>query len=140
MLDEMRSGFRMRPGGMAPELGVEPDLTTYSKALANGYPISAVVGRASVMEGFAKTRISSTFFAGPAEMAAALTTIWILEETDALARIEAAGTLLQQGMSDIVTRLGLPAEVVGYPQCRSCASPIPARTSGSGRPRHSTAR
>lgn len=115
VLDEMRSGFRMRPGGMAPELGVEPDLTTYSKALANGYPISAVVGRANVMEGFAKTRISSTFFAGPAEMVAALTTIRILEETDALARIEAAGTRLQQGMSDIVTRLGLPAEVVGYP-------------------------
>lgn len=115
VLDEMRSGFRMRPGGMAAELGVEPDLTTYSKALANGYPISAVVGRASVMEGFAKTRISSTFFAGPAEMAAALTTIRILEETDALARIDAAGTRLQQGMGDIVRRLGLPAEVVGYP-------------------------
>lgn len=115
VLDEMRSGFRMRPGPMAPELGVEPDITTYSKALANGYPISAVVGRANVMEGFARTRISSTFFAGPAEMAAALTTIRILEETDALARIEATGTRLQQGMSDIVRRLGLPAEVVGYP-------------------------
>lgn len=115
VLDEMRSGFRIRPGGMATELGVQPDLTTYSKALANGYPISALVGRAKVMEGFAKTRISSTFFAGPVEMVAALTTIRILEETDALARIEASGTRLQQGMSDIIRRLDLPAEVVGYP-------------------------
>ncbi len=115
VLDEMRSGFRMRAGGIAADLGVEPDLTTYSKAMANGYPISAVVGRAAVMEGFARTRISSTFFAGPAEMVAALTTIAVLEETDALARIDAAGTRLQSGMANLVERHGLAAEVVGYP-------------------------
>ena len=115
VLDEMRSGFRMRAGGIAADLGVEPDLTTYSKAMANGYPISAVVGRAGVMEGFARTRISSTFFAGPAEMVAALTTIAVLEETDALARIYAAGRRLQEGLSSLVERHGLAAEVVGYP-------------------------
>lgn len=116
VLDEMRSGFRMFAGGVAEHLGVQPDLTTYSKAMANGFPVSAVVGRAAIMEGFSSTRISSTFFASPAEMTAALATIEILESTDALAALEAAGHRLQEGIRALVSATNVAADVVGYPQ------------------------
>ncbi|MEE1736689.1 aminotransferase class III-fold pyridoxal phosphate-dependent enzyme [Streptomyces sp. BE147] len=114
VLDEMRSGFRMGLGGAQEYFGVRADLATYSKAMANGFAISALVGRADVMAGFAETRISSTFFASPVEMAAALETIRVLEETDALERVWANGARLMDGLEEIVKESGLPATVVGY--------------------------
>jgi glutamate-1-semialdehyde aminotransferase len=115
VLDEMRSGFRMALGGAQEYFGIQADLSTFSKAMANGYPISAVVGRADVMRGLASTRISSTFYAGPAEMVAALETIRILRETDGLERIWSLGRRLVDGLRRVVAGTGVPAEVVGYP-------------------------
>lgn len=115
VLDEMRSGFRMCLGGAQEYFGVRADLATFSKALANGYAISALTGRADVISCLAETKISSTFYANPAEMVAALTTIEILRESDALDRVWAAGRALQDGLRQLVAAFGAPAEVVGYP-------------------------
>lgn len=115
ILDEMRSGFRLALGGAQEHFGVIADLVTTSKAMANGHPISAVMGRAEIMACLARTRISSTFFASPVEMAAALTTIEILRDTDALPRIWSLGRHLQQGLADLIRRYDAPAAVVGYP-------------------------
>lgn len=115
ILDEMRSGFRMALGGAQEYLNVQADLSTFSKAMANGYPISAVVGRADVMRELARANVSSTFDSGAVEMAAALQTIDILRETDALARIWKLGALLQAGLRDAINATGAQAETVGYP-------------------------
>jgi glutamate-1-semialdehyde 2,1-aminomutase len=115
VLDEMRSGFRMAVGGAQEYFGVQADLSTFSKAMANGYPISAVVGRADLMRGLADTRISSTFYAGPAEMVAAIETITILRSTDVLDRIRALGQRLLDGLSAAIAETGVAAEAVGYP-------------------------
>ncbi len=115
VLDEMRSGFRLALGGAQEQLGVRADLACFSKALGNGYAISAVTGSAELMAGLAKTKISSTFFANPADMAAAHTTVRILAETDALERVWATGASLMAGLQEIVAEFGVPAEVVGYP-------------------------
>jgi glutamate-1-semialdehyde 2,1-aminomutase len=115
VLDEMRSGFRLGLTGAQGLLGVAADVSTFSKAMANGHPISAVTGRADVLSGLARTRISSTFYADPAPMAAALTTIRILRDTDAFERIWTAGTAFQNGLSALVDRYDVPARVVGYP-------------------------
>lgn len=115
VLDEMRSGFRLGLSGAQGLLGVQADVSTFSKAMANGHPISAVVGRADVLSALARTRISSTFYADPAPMAAALTTIRILRDTDALERIWKAGYAFQDGLSALVDRHRVPARVVGYP-------------------------
>jgi glutamate-1-semialdehyde aminotransferase len=115
VLDEMRSGFRMALGGAQEYFGIQADLSTFSKAMANGYPISAVAGRADVMRGLASTRISSTFYAGPAEMVAALETIRILRQTDALEHIWSLGRRLVDGLSGAIADTGMAAEVVGYP-------------------------
>ncbi|MDX3781383.1 aspartate aminotransferase family protein [Streptomyces europaeiscabiei] len=115
VLDEMRSGFRLDLSGAQGLLGVLADVSTFSKAMANGHPISAVVGRADVLFALARTRISSTFYADPAPMAAALTTIRILRDTDASERIWKAGSAFQDGLSALVDRHRVPARVVGYP-------------------------
>ncbi|MBO3736639.1 aminotransferase class III-fold pyridoxal phosphate-dependent enzyme [Actinoplanes flavus] len=115
VLDEMRSGFRLALAGVQGLLGVQADVSTFSKAMANGHPISAVVGRGDVLSCLGRTRISSTFYADPAPMAAALATIAILRDTDALQRLWKAGTAFQQSLSALVDRHGVPARVVGYP-------------------------
>jgi glutamate-1-semialdehyde aminotransferase len=71
VFDEMKTGFRLRPGGYQEYGTFEPDLAAFGKAMANGYPIAAVVGRAAVMEAAANTWISSTL-AGEATALAAV--------------------------------------------------------------------
>jgi glutamate-1-semialdehyde aminotransferase len=116
MLDEIRSGFRMAVGGAQEALGVRADLVTVGKALANGYAISAVVGRRDVMLTFGDVHISSTYYANSLAMAAGLSTLEILTGTDALDRVAALGRRLQEGLRAIVAEHALPASVVGVPQ------------------------
>jgi len=115
VLDEMRSGFRISLGGAQEYFAVRPDLSTFSKAMSNGYPISAVVGRRDVLAGLGRTHMSSTFYANPAEMAAAITTIGILRDTDALIRITRLGEEFRDALDKLVVASGLPAWVVGLP-------------------------
>lgn len=115
VFDEMRSGFRMSLGGAQQFFDVGADMVTLSKAMANGHPISAVAGRADVMAGLTQTRISSTFYASPVEMAAALATIAILRDTDALERIWTLGRKFQDGLRKLIADENVPAEVIGYP-------------------------
>jgi glutamate-1-semialdehyde 2,1-aminomutase len=115
VLDEMRSAFRMTLGGAQSFFGVRADLVVLGKAMANGHPISAVVGRGDVLDCLGRTKISSSYFANPSEMAAALTTIGILRDTDALTTIWRTGELFIAGLRELVARAGLPAAAVGYP-------------------------
>jgi glutamate-1-semialdehyde 2,1-aminomutase len=70
VFDEIKTGFRLRPGGYQDYGNFEPDLATFGKAMANGFPISAVVGRAAIMEAAASTWISSTLASEAAALAA----------------------------------------------------------------------
>lgn len=115
ILDEMRSGFRMALGGAQEFFSVQADLVCLGKAMANGYSISALTGRADVLNCLSRTKVSSTYFANPADMVAALTTIQIVRDTDALHRVWALGSLLQEGLRVLVEEAQVPAEVVGYP-------------------------
>jgi glutamate-1-semialdehyde aminotransferase len=74
IFDEIKTGFRLRPGGYQQYGSFEPDLATFGKAMANGFPISAVVGRADVMQAAAQTWISSTL-AGEATALAAVAAV-----------------------------------------------------------------
>jgi glutamate-1-semialdehyde 2,1-aminomutase len=115
ILDEMRSGFRMALGGAQQFFNVRPDLSTFSKAMSNGHPISAIVGRADVLLCLGRTHMASTFYANSAEMAAAVTTIHILKESNAIQHIWAMGEVLQRGLRELISKFHVEAEVVGYP-------------------------
>ncbi|GHE67726.1 aspartate aminotransferase family protein [Streptomyces capitiformicae] len=116
VLDEMRSGFRVSLGGAQERYGVQADIVTFSKAMANGYPISAVVGREEVMRAVGEVHIGSTFHVNGAEMAGAVATITQLRDSDALKRIEELGAILQRGLAEQIARSGLDAHVLGVPQ------------------------
>lgn len=79
IFDECTSGFRQSFGGLYKIYGVEPDMAVYGKTLGNGYAITAVVGKTSIMEAAQKTFISSTFWTERIGPAAAVATLKVME-------------------------------------------------------------
>jgi glutamate-1-semialdehyde aminotransferase len=116
IFDEVRTGFRVHPGGAQGLYGVTPDLTALGKALANGYPITAVVGRRSVMTSATRTFISSTYFPNGMEMAAALATLRLLVQERVLESIHAAGTRFAEELRRLVAETSLPVTLSPYPE------------------------
>lgn len=114
IFDEIRTGFRVDLGGAQKHYGVTPDMSVFGKAMANGYPISAVVGRRDIMDmANGKIFLSSTFFPNSLEMVAALKTIEILEREQALATIWKRGQVLLDGLTQALQELDFPAQVSG---------------------------
>ena len=118
IFDEICSGFHFGLGGAQKLLGVTPDLACFGKAMGNGFPIACVVGRADIMQVFEEIFYSFTFAGEVASMAAAMKVLDILEQTDALARIEANGRTLADGLKCLAKEAGLAGriDVVGRPQ------------------------
>jgi glutamate-1-semialdehyde aminotransferase/spore coat polysaccharide biosynthesis protein SpsF (cytidylyltransferase family) len=117
IFDEICSGFRFGLGGAQKLFGVTPDLACFGKAMGNGFPIACVVGRADVMGIFTEIFYSFTFAGEVASMAAALKVLDILENTDALARMEAEGITLQDGVNVMAKEAGLEDRIkcTGWP-------------------------
>jgi len=90
-------------------------LTTVSKAIANGYPISAVVGKKEVMLEASKTRLSSTFLVNSFSMIAALETLRELREKNGIQYMWALGEKLMRGLNEILEEEGVDAKVTGAP-------------------------
>ena len=117
IFDEICTGFHLGLGGAQKRLGVTPDLACFGKAMGNGFPIAAIVGRADVMKIFEDIFCSFTFGGETASMAAAMKVLDILEQTDALARMAANGRRLQDGFNALAKLAGLfpRFQCVGYP-------------------------
>lgn len=113
ILDEMRNGFRMSLGGAQEYYGVTPDLATFGKGMANGYAVSALVGRADVMDSLKESRFSSTFFTNTSEMAAAIKTIECIREKNVVPYIWKLGGKLMDGLREIIKVTGVEAEMIG---------------------------
>lgn len=96
IFDEVKTAFRVRTGGVQSLHDVVPDLTALGKALANGYPLAAVVGRAGVMEDAMRTWISSTAATEATGLAAANAVLEWHERLDICERMASAGGLLQE--------------------------------------------
>lgn len=104
VFDEIVSGFRIGLGGAQKHYGVVPDLGCFGKAMANGMPISAVVGRAALMRRMEDIFFSGTFGGEALSLAAAIATIGKLERDDVPARLWAAGDRLVAETSRILAR------------------------------------
>jgi len=100
ILDEVRTGFRIGPGGSWETLGVEPDLSAWSKALGNGHPIAAVLGTDALREAATHVFATGSFWFAAAPMAAALATLGALQEDKALERMREAGAALRDGLAE----------------------------------------
>jgi glutamate-1-semialdehyde 2,1-aminomutase len=96
-------------------MGVEPDVTCYCKALGNGYPISAALGRERLRDAATQVFFTGSYWTGPVEMAAALACLAELEATDAIAHMRRIGTRLRDGMVAQGERHGLAVHWSGPP-------------------------
>ena len=113
IFDEVITGFRHALGGYQSIAGVTPDLTTMGKAMGNGWPISALGGKAELMELFTTTPGRPAFFAGtfnghPPTAAAALATIDKLQREPVHEHVFRLGERTRQGLRELYARLGVP--------------------------------
>lgn len=115
ILDEVKTGFRIANGGAQEYFHIQPDLATYAKALANGYPLAAFGGKKEIMriigDGVAQ---GGTFTNNKPGVAAAWVTLTRLQNEPILATIAQRGQRLMQGLKAIFAEAGITAAVQGY--------------------------
>lgn len=113
VLDEVRAGFRIAFGSSWAEHGVHPDLSCWSKAIGNGYPISALLGSEALRDATQAVFIGGTFWTSAVPMAAALATIRLLRDEEGLARMHAVGDALVRGLEQQAVSHGFDVRLSG---------------------------
>ncbi|MET0899506.1 MAG: aminotransferase class III-fold pyridoxal phosphate-dependent enzyme [Mycobacterium sp.] len=113
ILDEVRTGFRLDVRGAWEPLGVRPDLTAFSKALANGYPISALVGSDALREAASEVYVTGSFWCSAVPMAAGIATVRQAVDIDAPALMSTAGTRLKNGLEQQGRQAGFDVALTG---------------------------
>jgi len=98
ILDDVRAGFRLHLGGSGELFGVRPDLTTYCKAIANGYPLSACLGRDSLKQAAQEVFFTGSYFTSAVPMAAALACLKELQATSGIEKMRIIGEKLRDGL------------------------------------------
>lgn len=118
IFDEVITGFRVAPGGAQQRLGVVPDLATFGKAIANGFPVACLAGRADLMDLLTKRRVvhGGTYNAQAVSMAATVATLRCLRQGDVYATIERRGQQLMDGLRAAFEHAGVAARIQGWPQ------------------------
>jgi glutamate-1-semialdehyde aminotransferase len=116
VFDEIKTAFRVGLGGAAGRWGGEPDLVVLGKALANGFPLAAVGGSAAVMQGIARTWISSTLATDFVALAAARATLEVAVAEDLPGVLAGRGGMLLAGLEQLAER---------FPQLTTGARGIP---------------
>jgi glutamate-1-semialdehyde 2,1-aminomutase len=107
VFDEMKTGFRVAPGGYQELCGVTPDLATFGKALANGYPLAVVAGKEAVMNMARESWISSTLASESSSLAAALAVLDWHEEADICATLAETGRDMRASVDRAITASGI---------------------------------
>lgn len=115
VFDECTSGFRETFGGIFQKFGVEPDITMFGKTIGNGYALTAVVGRKSVMEAAQSTFISSTFWTERIGPTAALATLGVMEKMKSWELITKVGNKMGQGWQKLANSHKLSISIAGIP-------------------------
>ena len=116
IFDEVKTGFRFAKGGAAEYFGITPDLATYAKAMGNGYPAAAFGGREDVMSVLPdKVSHGGTYAGNRVAAAAAVKTLSIIRDTNALETIHATGRRIQDGLREVLNPTGLAYHFTGHP-------------------------
>jgi len=113
IVDEITAGFRVDVGGYHEKMGLEPDVAVYGKALGNGYPISAVVGKEWIMDEAEESFISSTFWTERIGPSAALATIEKFRSESVGDHLVETGARITDGWESLAAANGLEIETKG---------------------------
>jgi glutamate-1-semialdehyde 2,1-aminomutase len=115
-MDEVKTGFRVAPGGAQELFNVKPDLATYAKSMGAGYPVAAFGGRREIMEMIGRgVSHAGTYTGNSVGVAAAEKTLEILADGKVLAAMADRGRQLQKGLADVLEARGLPFCFQGHP-------------------------
>jgi len=115
IIDDVRAGFRLHLGGSNEWYGFKPDMICFSKAMGNGYPISALVGMESLRKDVGRVFHTGSFWFGAGPMAAALATLKELKRLNAPALLRKTGEKLLNGMVEVARSHGYNLKVSGEP-------------------------
>jgi glutamate-1-semialdehyde 2,1-aminomutase len=121
IIDEVRAGFRMNHGGSWEVIGVDPDLSAWSKAIANGHALGAVLGADSMRDGVEKIFTTGSFWFQSVPMAAAVATIRALRDEDAIGTMVRLGDRLRAGLGEQAEAAGLEIRQTGPVQMPNLA-------------------
>jgi glutamate-1-semialdehyde 2,1-aminomutase len=123
IFDEVVTGFRFSYGGAQEYYGVTPDLCSLGKIVGGGFALAAVAGRADIMKHFDRLAMEDedyifqvgTLSGNPVAAVAGLATLEILRRPDAYKQVFATGRELMTALSEIVSKAGIKAQVIGEP-------------------------
>ncbi len=116
IFDEVITGFRAAPGGAQQRYGVTPDLAVFAKAIASGFPLAAIAGRADIMEGVTRGAVHGGTYNGiTSSIAAGLATLDMLtaDRGAVFRKAEEDGLTLIAGLREIAGRRAVPLHVQG---------------------------
>ncbi|HEY1640646.1 MAG TPA: aminotransferase class III-fold pyridoxal phosphate-dependent enzyme [Streptosporangiaceae bacterium] len=115
ILDDVRCGFRLHLGSSWEPVGVAPDLSAWSKAIANGHPLAAVLGADPFRDGASQVFVTGSFWFAAVPMAAAIATIRALREEGAIEAMARSGAALRDGICAQARDWGLDISYTGPP-------------------------
>lgn len=115
IFDQVLTGFRLARAGAQEFFGVIPDLSTYAKAIANGYPLAAYGGRRDVMEKLYDVTLTSTYAGETLSLAAAKATLEIILHEPIVDNIWEMGARLKKGFDEAAAARGMEARTIGLP-------------------------
>lgn len=113
IVDEVRAGFRLSRDCSWARLGVQPDLSAWGKAIANGHALSALLGSDKARKVAAEVYVTGSFWFQAAPMAAAIETLRLIRESDYLERITALGAQLRRGLDERARAAGFQLRQTG---------------------------
>jgi glutamate-1-semialdehyde 2,1-aminomutase len=113
ILDDVRCGFRLHLGSSWEPIGVIPDLSAWSKAIANGHPLAAVLGSAAFADAAASIFVTGSFWFSATAMAAAIATIGALRDEGAIEAMDRTGTALRAGILQQAAARGIAISYTG---------------------------
>jgi glutamate-1-semialdehyde 2,1-aminomutase len=116
IVDDVRAGFRLTLRGSWDLVGVQPDLSAWSKAIANGYALAAVTGNERYRDSASRLFVTGSFWSSAVSMAAALATLDVLESIDGPKRMHELGLRLREGIAAQAVSAGIGVRQSGPPQ------------------------
>ncbi len=117
IFDEICSGFRVDIGGAQKLYNTIPDLSTFGKGIANGMPLSVLVGKKRIMKNLSKIFYSATFYGETLSIISAINTIKFMKKNDSIKRNILKGKKLKKGLDNLIKKFELQnfIEISGHP-------------------------
>lgn len=115
IFDEITSGFRMNVGGVYKLYKVVPDIAVYAKAMGNGFPIAAIIGKREIMNVAQESFISSSFWTERIGFVAAIATIKKMLKNNVPSHLIKIGNLVKKGWKNLAKKHNLTIKILGIP-------------------------